>query len=84
MSDHSHYQRNLPHWLPHGEVLFITFRLAGTLPNAMVEALRAEWEALDQHRNDDTYARQKRYFGRYDALLDAATVGPQWLPAVAK
>lgn len=87
-SDLTHYQRNLPHWLPPGETLFITFRLAGTLPRAMVDQLRAEWEKADQRRSppDDPYTSQRRYFGRYDHLLDSSPEGPQWLqePAVSQ
>ena len=86
--DLTHYQRNLPHRLPPGETIFLTFRLAGTLPRAVLEQLRAAWEEQDQrHRPDeDHYTRQKRYFGRYDSLLDSAATGPTWLrvPTVAQ
>jgi putative transposase len=80
-SDLTHYQRALPHRLPPGENIFITFRLAGTLPQSVVESLRAEWDAVDAQRAhpDNNYARQKRYFGRYDTLLDGASHGPTWL-----
>ena len=84
-SDLTYYQRNLPHWLPPGETIFVTFRLAGTLPRAVVENLQAEWAMLDKRRDlaDDKYTAQKRYFGRYDALLDGATTGPTWLQVSA-
>ena len=80
-SDLTYYQRNLPHRLPPGETLFITFRLAGTLPRAVVEKLQAEWAEIDKQRGeaDDKYTGQKRYFGRYDKLLDGAASGPTWL-----
>jgi hypothetical protein len=31
-------ERNLPHWLPEGKNLFVTWRLYGSLPAAIVEA----------------------------------------------
>ncbi|WRQ31308.1 transposase [Hymenobacter sp. GOD-10R] len=85
-TDLTYYRRNLPHRLPPGVNLFITFRLAGSLPRAVLDNLRTEWEQLDkQHSMEDSYARQKRYFGRFDKLLDQASIGPTWLdePTVA-
>ncbi|HEX8425794.1 REP-associated tyrosine transposase [Hymenobacter sp.] len=86
--DLTHYQRALPHRLPPGENLFITFRLAGSLPRIVLERMRAHWEMLDVQRTapEDTYARQRRYFGRFDKLLDSADIGPTWLrmPTVAE
>ena len=85
--DLTYYRRNLPHRLPTGEGLFITFRLAGSLPAAKLQELAAEWEKIDESRqlDEDSYARQRRYFGRYDKLLDEAGTGPVWLkiPGVA-
>ncbi|MGI4874213.1 MAG: REP-associated tyrosine transposase [Janthinobacterium lividum] len=81
----THYQRNLPHWLPAGETLFITFRLAGSLPAAVLDKLRAELENMPKTADPaERYARQKRYFGRFDEQLDAAQAGPVWLkqPAI--
>ena len=84
----TYLQRKLPHWLPPGETVFVTFRLAGTLPSALLEQVQAEWEAADKQRGetDDKYTGQKRYFGRYDVLSDGAIYGPTWLqqPAVAE
>ena len=86
-ADLTHYRRNLPHRLPPGEHLFITFRLAGSLPQAVLEQWRSEWQRQDQQRpvRGDRYSEQKRYFGRFDALLDGSAHGPHWLgePAVA-
>lgn len=82
------YQRNLPRILPPGESVFITFRLAGSLPESVLEQLRAEYSApIDTvELSEASYARQKRYFGKFDALLDRSVSGPMWLrePAVAK
>ena len=80
------YQRNLPHILPPGESVFITFRLAGSLPEKVVEELREEYMAPVAAESWETsYARQKRYFGKFDRLLDGSATGPVWLrePAMA-
>jgi len=84
MADLTHYERNLPHWLPPGSTIFLTFRLAGTLPSEVLARYHAEWALEDQHaqREDTSYARQRRYFGRFDALL-AGTPGPIWLQQTA-
>lgn len=83
---HSHYERNLPHRLAPGSSLFITYRLAGTLPRSVREALEAE-ASLMPHARDDEAQRQRRKqaFVRYDQWLDADVSGPRWLglPAVA-
>lgn len=91
MNDFQYYKRNLPHKLPPGAQLFITIRLADSLPQAALVQLRletasAELDALRSgYTNEHSYARQKRYFGRFDALLDGASSGPTWLqqPAIA-
>jgi len=88
MSNLIYYERYLPHRLPPGETIFITFRLAGSLPQEALVRLQAETQVA--HRQCELgsalrYAEQKRYFGRFDALLDGADHGPTWLkqPAVA-
>ena len=87
MSNLIYYERYLPHRLPPGETIFITFRLAGSLPQQTLIRLQAEAQ-LAQQQPDDAglrYAEQKRYFGRFDTQLDGANHGPTWLrqPAVA-
>ena len=82
VSDLIYYERNLPHRLPPGEVIFVTFRLAGSLPLEVLAQLRAEAELLQQGCGPDPvaqYAERKRYFGRFDALLDGTAYGPTWL-----
>lgn len=88
MSNLIYYERNLPHRLPPGETIFITFRLAGSLPQETLARLQAEAYSLRQRCGEDALAHsieQKKYFGRFDALLDGSTHGPAWLrqPAVA-
>jgi putative transposase len=88
MSNLIYYERYLPHRLPPGETIFITFRLAGSLPQEALLRLQAETQLAQQRCEQDAtlhYTEQKRYFGRFDAQLDAGGCGPTWLrqPAVA-
>ncbi|KUG08018.1 REP-associated tyrosine transposase [Solirubrum puertoriconensis] len=83
MNNTAHYERNLPHRLPPGESIFITFRLAGTLPRTVVESLRAQLQRVEQveKRSDaeESSVRRKRYFKHFDQMLDQAPTGPLWL-----
>jgi putative transposase len=63
-----YYERNLPHWLPEGRSLFLTWRLHGSLPQIALEAL---------HKNDKLEGGKK--FLRFDQELDGAGFGPVWL-----
>ncbi|WP_035563084.1 transposase [Hymenobacter sp. IS2118] len=83
------YQRNLPHILPPGGTVFITFRLAGSIAAVVVQRLADEREraiaeacvqlALPQARAKAVYDIRKAHFARYDAVLDRAADGPTWL-----
>lgn len=88
------YIRNLPHIQPPGATLFVTFRLAGSLPATVIEELLSEAAATekrlaqiedDEERQRQRYLEQRRHFGRWDATLDTIRSGPHWLsnPAVA-
>ena len=91
----THYKRNLPHIMPPGATVFITFRLADSIAVAALQQLAdqqalAIQEALARLtepavRAAAVYAIQKAHFARYDALLDRAAHGPTWLkdPAIA-
>lgn len=82
------YRRHLPHWQPEGATLFVTFRLAGSLPREVFEMLkeRGEQEArmIEKIPNEVEKVKkaseeERRAFGRWDAALDASTTGPHWL-----
>lgn len=82
------YRRNLPHIQPPGATLFVTIRLAGSLPLAVLQQLREEAEAREKQimlatagkiQADLLYEEQKRQFGRWDAALDQVANGPFWL-----
>ncbi len=87
------YHRNLPHIQPPGSTFFVTFRLAGSLPRAVLVELQAETQRLQAQieREPDpairaarAYQEHKRFFGKWDQALDQGS-GPDWLrnPAVA-
>jgi putative transposase len=88
------YRRNLPHLQPPGATFFITFRLAGSIPAAVIAALYAEAEQTraelerapdSPERAERLYLEERRFFGKWDAILDLGD-GPDWLrnPAVAR
>lgn len=83
------YERHLPHIQPPGATLFVTFRLAGSLPVQVVEQLKEELSRCRtglQTRPTEYYRELRRYFGKFDTALDKAATGPTWLkkPAVAQ
>ncbi|MGA9364867.1 MAG: transposase [Bacteroidota bacterium] len=87
MTTKIYYRRNLPHYQPPGATYFVTFRLAGSLPQEVVARLkeeRAKAERLlvdtgGREEKDKINELRKRYFVRFDKLLDAARQGPWWL-----
>ncbi len=82
------YKRHLPHFQPPGSSLFVTFRLADSIPKVVLERLKREAEARERilketpdpsERDRLLYEESKRQFGRFDEILDKATTGPFWL-----
>ena len=82
------YRRHLPHLQPPGATLFVTFRLAGSIPTDVVERLRAGAERIEtttarisdpQERARQKYLEQSGLFGNWDRALDMAQSGPFWL-----
>jgi putative transposase len=63
----TYYKRNLPHWHPPGRAIFITWRLAGTLPQVLLANMKSSNEPAN------------RKFAIADRILDCADVGPRWL-----
>lgn len=89
------YRRHLPHFQPPGATLFITSRLADSIPVEVQKQLRAEAERTEaaltrisdpQERAQQAYLEQRRLFGKWDTLLDTPKSGPTWLrePAIAE
>ncbi|MEM7343123.1 MAG: transposase [Chloroflexota bacterium] len=82
------YRRQLPHIQPKGSTLFLTFRLAGSIPQSVLDTLTEQKQAIEKQlkkvanidkQKVDRYKEQRRQFGRYDSYLDNATQGPMWL-----
>jgi putative transposase len=89
------YEHRLPHYQPAGAVLFVTFRLAGSIPANGLRELAAEAdriEAMLQNMKDpddrqvQAYLEQRRLFGNWDEALHSSGAGPTWLrePATAE
>lgn len=86
MQNKIYYRRGLPHWIPPGSTIFVTWRLFGSLPKHCVDqitALRTKLEQQPISVNVDPIdwklQNRKRLFSLYDRLLDQATSGPTWL-----
>lgn len=80
------YRRNLPHIQPPGSTFFVTFRLAGSLPQNVVRQWNQErqWLAHLARTNTPYYDQVKNdferaWFAKFESILDAATCGPRWL-----
>ena len=66
------WRRRLPHWIPADSIVFVTWRLAGTLPQPAPSVL------IDDTHTLGTFPLQ-------DRSLDCAMKGPRWLenPVIA-
>jgi len=82
------YRRNLPHYQPDGAILFVTFRLLGSLPAEVMEGIRLRQLEIEELArsgvllDEQVLIEQKRLFGVYDRALDAAARdegGDAWL-----
>ncbi len=87
------YQRHLPHQIPLGYPIFLTWNLKGAIPKAVVAKLRHERERLEQQAErpgESVKARRVReaklIFAMCDRFLDSAQDGPLHLkdPSAAK
>ena len=82
------YRRRLPHYQPVDSILFITFRLAYSLPKEIIQQLFREQEERKSEiaQEKDNVRRfelisqeQKRYFGHFDTYLDRISTNIRWL-----
>ena len=91
------YGRNLPHIQPPAATLFVTFRLAGSIPRTAMEewlrekrqlaAAEARRAALGQPAETrDQITFQRRWFRKFESLLHSTRAGPLWLgePRIAE
>lgn len=83
------YRKSLPHWMPPEATFFVTFRLAHSLPAAILTELMEEREkernlvlkrfAREEQQNE-LFKMQKKWFARFDSWLDRClTESPRWL-----
>jgi REP-associated tyrosine transposase len=63
----TYYERNLPHWHPEGAMLFVTWRLYGSLPVDLARSIR------------NSKAAPNVRFARAESFLDKSKGGPLWL-----
>ena len=82
------HRHRLPHYQPEGATLFITFRLAGSLPREVLARLMVESKAInnvlhmiadDQERIRQADIAQRKQFDHWDAQLAVCSAEPQWL-----
>lgn len=82
------YRRHLPHYHPPHATFHVVFRLDGSLPQHVIDRLKAEKAKAEkkisvidnQKQKHDTWREyQKTYFGKFDGLLDGSKSGPKWL-----
>jgi len=82
----SSYRRNLPHLQPRGVSIFVTFRLADSLPSSLIRQWQDErkWLAHLERTNPAHFARmatdfERTWFAKFESVLDGITCGPTWL-----
>src|SRR6266487_655988 len=61
-----YFRRRLPHWIPDHAIVFVTWRLAGSMPPASPDVLTVENTG-------------RASFRVRDERLDRSTCGPFWL-----
>jgi REP element-mobilizing transposase RayT len=86
------YQRNLPHIQPPGSTIFITFRLAGSLPKSKIIEIKSDFERLakiiksNTLNKEQTVNEQFLLIQKFDKYLHASVSGHHFLkePKIAK
>jgi putative transposase len=89
------YRRKLPHIHSPGAVLFVTFRLAGSIPKTVIEKWKQEkiWlekenerieklslsEKIDNTQKEDFLNFHRRWFGKFEDVLHQEKSNVVWL-----
>jgi REP-associated tyrosine transposase len=80
------YRRHLPHQVPDGAVIFLTWNLKGAMPREVANRLRREREQMNKQpirngesQRDRSLRNAKLHFAKVDAFLDQAESGPTYL-----
>lgn len=73
-------RRNLPHIYPEDSILFITFRLKGSIPQSVLAGMQLEQEEKSREilssnlsksqKEEQLYLQEKRFFLRYDQAME--------------
>jgi putative transposase len=86
------YRRKLPHRHSPGATLFVTFRLAGSIPKTVIEKWKQEKNWLEKERErlakkneisqkqkEDFRNFHRRWFAIFEEVLHKEEAGPIWL-----
>jgi putative transposase len=89
------YRRKLPHRHSPGATLFVTFRLAGSIPKSVIQHYREEKLYLEKQarRNGAEHSKEmalhhlqelqldfhRKWFRKFEDVLHQETLGPTWL-----
>lgn len=86
-----YYRRKLPHIHHPGATLFVTFRLAGSIPQAVLQEWRKErdwWKIKsDSANNEEVQIQfQRRWFKKFEDVLHGEQLTSKWLaePKIAE
>jgi len=80
-SDKIYFRRNLPHFYPKGATYFITFRLADSLPQNVINDLKNKYFNENQSRNKEVNinlekeAIRNEHFKKFEEQLDKNSYG---------
>jgi REP-associated tyrosine transposase len=86
-------RRHLPHVNPPGQTLFVTFRLVGSIPQALLRQYKAKCEWLQREHDrllrlgstetqkqiEQIESFKREWFIKLEEVLDQARTGPVWL-----
>ena len=74
-------RRKLPQIHSPGSTICTTFRLAGSIPKDVLRQWLAEKSSRDKAviRNEPSIEFNRRWFARFEEILDKAETGPRWL-----
>lgn len=82
------YRRKLPHRHSPGSILFVTFRLADTIPKTVLRQWLAEKQLRSRKKIDgeSDIEFHRRWFVQFEDILHRCETGPMWLadPRVAQ
>ena len=83
MDEKYFYTRKLPHWQPTGQTFFVTYRLAGSLPVAVINGLKDEYSNKkkdpENQSAENKYILREQYFHAFEHALEKNLNQPHWL-----